>query len=330
MFISVLVVAIVLFLFWAPREKLALFWHPQSVRLPHVAQPSSSDLIDLQKNINAFEMPYTGLVEGAEKSVQFINPDNPQKSKYCVLYVHGFSACRQELTPIPENVAKALNANFYATRLTGHGLDSDSLGAAKPSDWIFDMQEAFEVARTLGEKVIIISTSTGGTLTTWLAEQPECQKLLAALIFVAPNFGPKHRATPMFLWPFARYWLPFLSGPNHSWEPDNEAIARFWTYSYPVSVLFGLNVLVHSVRASDIESIVTPSLFMYSDEDDTVNSKQTDQVFRRWGSKVKHRIAVPAIEGNTNHVIAGNMTRPENNDLFTEEMLHFIKRHAVN
>lgn len=322
------IAAIIVFWMVAPREKIALFWNSAVVRYPYAPQASSSELLNLQAQINRDEQQFKTLTKGAEKAIVFAQPERPQKTRFCILYVHGFSACRQELSPVPEQVAKELNANYFGTRLTGHGLGSDALGAAKPSDWIFDINEAFQVARTLGEKVIVISTSTGGTLTTWMAQQMECQKALGALIFISPNYGPKHWASPMFLWPFARRWLPLLSGETYGWEPESESSATYWTYRYPVSVLFGMNALVQSVQKSAIERITTPSLFLYSDHDRTVQSKLTDKVFRRWGARVKHRIAVPAVDDDTNHVTAGDITRPENNDMFISEILGFIKRHA--
>ncbi|MEJ2042591.1 MAG: alpha/beta hydrolase [Reinekea sp.] len=328
MLLYILILALVFILFWAPREKIALFWNPSVVRWPYQPQASSSELVALAQEIADSEQLYTGIVDGAEKCIHFTNPEKPQKTRYCVLYVHGFSACRQEISPVPEKVAQSLQANYFATRLTGHGIDSEALGAAKPSDWIFDITEAFEIARTLGEKIVVISTSTGGTLATWMAQQPECKKYLAALIMVSPNYGPRHWGSPMFLWPYARLWLPLFSGETYGWDPDNEGSAKYWTYRYPVTVLYGMSALVQVVRHSDVEQITTPSLFFYADNDQTVKSRFTDEVFRRWGAKVKHRIAVPEESAGSNHVTTGDIVRPTTTESFVSEILSFLNRHG--
>ena len=60
------------------------------------------------------------------------------------------------MNPIPEEIAKQMNANLYLPRLTGHGMkDGNELLKCKPQDWLQDAYEALEVAKALGEKVIL-------------------------------------------------------------------------------------------------------------------------------------------------------------------------------
>ena len=46
-----------------------------------------------------------------------------------------------------------------------------------------------EAMRRLGDKVVIMGVSTGGTLAAWLAAQPGADDVLA-LVLLSPNFGP--------------------------------------------------------------------------------------------------------------------------------------------
>lgn len=323
-----LVIALLLIIVLAPREKVALFWNPEHSRVhPDKAESelSTADLKALREKIAEQEAAIPGVTDGAEKCISFSSESRPRRTRYCILYIHGFSACRQELSPIPEEIAKSLHANLYATRLTGHGLDGEALAAAKPADWIFDVMEAWAVARQLGEKVIVMATSTGATLTTWLAQQPQVQTHLAGLIMVSPNFQPSHWATPLFLWPWSRRWLPLLSGDTYGWEPANEGGAKYWTYRYPVSAVFGMTALVRAVKNSSLESVTAPTLFVYSDADKVVKANHTDKAMKRWGAPIKHRIAVPAKPDDNNHVIAGDIVRPEANEQMTSDVLNFLK-----
>ncbi|EAR09470.1 hypothetical protein MED297_02582 [Reinekea sp. MED297] len=318
---------------WAPRERVALFWRTDSGRFT-VDKPledlTTADLRALREQIAEQEAEYPDVTDGAEKAIRFSAESRPKRTPYVVLYIHGFSATRQEISPIPETIAQNLHANYYATRLTGHGLDGEALAAATPSDWIFDVMEAWQVARQLGDQVIVIATSTGATLATWLAQQHQVQPYLAALLMVSPNFQPGHWATPMFLWPLARRWLPRLSGPTYGWEPSNDLGAKYWTYRYPVSAVYGMAALVKAVRNSNLEAITAPTLFIYSDDDQVVSALYTDRAMKRWGADIKHRIAVAAKPNDNNHVIAGDIVRPEATEQRLADMMSFLKTNVIS
>ncbi|KZL20096.1 hypothetical protein PsAD2_01582 [Pseudovibrio axinellae] len=64
-----------------------------------------------------------------------------------------------------------MEANLYYTRLTGHDRTGEALAEATLYDRINDLAEAVEIGRQIGEKIIIVSTSTGATLSAWLAMQ---------------------------------------------------------------------------------------------------------------------------------------------------------------
>lgn len=317
---------------WAPRERVALFWRTDNSRLSPgapIETMTASDLRSLRERIAQQEAAYPEVTDGAEKSIRFSAESRPKRTTHVVLYIHGFSATRQEVSPIPETIAQNLHANYYGVRLTGHGLDDVALDAATPSDWIFDVMEAWDVARQLGDNVIVIATSTGATLATWLAQQYQVQPNLAALVMISPNFQPGHRATPMFLWPWSRYWMPLLSGGTYGWEPSNDGGAKYWTYRYPVTAVHGLAALVKAVRNSNLEAITAPSLFIYCDEDRVVNARYTDRAFQRWGSDTKHRIAVAPKADDNNHVIAGDIVRPEATEKTIVDVMSFLKTNVL-
>ena len=124
------------------------------------------------------------------------------RTPYSVVYLHGFSATRQETAPLSEQVARALGANLFETRLTGHGLPGDSLDGVTARDWLEDAVEAFEIGRALGDSVIVIGTSTGGTLGAWLATMPAiADDGLHSLVLISPNFGPVDRAAALLMPP---------------------------------------------------------------------------------------------------------------------------------
>lgn len=330
--IAVVLSLCVLFL-TGPRSTVALFWGSSADRFKSDKPSRSltpSDLQALDQTITRHEKAIPNIEEGTEKKITFFSADNPRRTEYCVLYLHGFSASRHEISPVSENIARSLKANHYATRLTGHGLDGAALASATVNDWLFDLAEAWSVAEQLGEKVIVISTSTGGTLATWLAQQPDVKTRLAGMIMISPNYRPNHWAISLFLWPWSTRWMPLLTPKERVWQPSGELDAKYWTYRYPYSVVHGIAALASAVLRSPVEQVTAPTLFIYSDNDEVVDSRETDKVFKRWGSAVKHRISIQPIDGHKNHVITGDIVRPQTTDAVTRDSLLFLQSHVVS
>ena len=111
-----------------------------------------------------------GLVPGTEKRITWFGEH--RQTPYSVLYLHGFSATRQETAPLAEIVATRLGANLYETRLTGHGREREPLTGVRAEDWLQDAVEALTIAASLGERVIVIGTSTGATLAAAMLGHP--------------------------------------------------------------------------------------------------------------------------------------------------------------
>ncbi|MGB3554791.1 MAG: alpha/beta fold hydrolase, partial [Jannaschia sp.] len=95
-----------------------------------------------------------------------------RRTDLVLVYLHGFSATSWELRPVPDRIGAALGANVFLTRLAGHGIDGTALAEARAGDWIEDLAEAMAIARRLGDRIVVIGTSTGGTLAGLLAADP--------------------------------------------------------------------------------------------------------------------------------------------------------------
>ena len=118
---------------------------------------------DIDDYFEREEAKFSDIVEGVQKRVVWAG-DVGVKTPISVLYIHGFSASSEEIRPVPDKVAEALGANLVYTRLTGHGRSGAAMAQATASDWMRDTAEALAAARAVGESVVVIATSTGGTL----------------------------------------------------------------------------------------------------------------------------------------------------------------------
>ena len=96
---------------------------------------------------------------------------------------------------MPEEVARALGANLFFTRLTGHGRTGAAMAEATAEDWLADMAEAMEIGRRLGQRVVVIGTSTGGTLAAIAATDPQLNAGLAGTVLISAQLrGAGHGA----------------------------------------------------------------------------------------------------------------------------------------
>ena len=242
-----------------------------------------------------------------------------------IVYLHGFSASSQEIRPVPDLVATAFDANLVYTRFRGHGRTGDAMAEATASDWLADAAEALAVGHAVGERVIVMATSTGGTVAALALADPALREGVAGVILVSPNFGINNALAPLLTWPGARHWLPLLAGKRRSFEPRNPEQAAEWTTQYPSTAVFPMAALVARARALDPATIPVPALFYYSDEDQVVRPDLTDSVLARWGGPAT-RIAPVLTDGDDPlaHVVAGDILSPGNTAPAAEAMIRWI------
>jgi esterase/lipase len=277
---------------------------------------------DLDQYLKQSEARFSDIVPGAEKTIIWANAAKT-RTPLSIVYLHGYSATRQETAPLCDQVAARLGANLVYTRLTGHGRCGPAMAEPTVNDWLNDAAEALEIGKRIGEKVIVIGTSTGGTLATWLAVQPNTEAV-AAYVLISPNFGPKEVMSEILAWPWGEQLAELIVGPEFSWAPANEQQARYWTCRYPSKALVPMMGLVRFVRESRLENIQTPVLIIYSPNDQVIDVQEVESAYARFGTRVKALIPIIHTVNHTNHVLAGNILAPENTASVAKLILDFV------
>ncbi len=277
---------------------------------------------DLDQYLKQTEARFSDIVPGTEKTIIWADAAKT-RTPLSIVYLHGYSATRQETAPLSDQIAARLGANLFYTRLTGHGRSGAAMAEATVNDWLNDTIEAFEIGRRLGDKVIVIGTSTGGTLATWLAEQPNTEAV-AAYVFISPNYGPIERMSEVLAWPWGEQLAPLFIGPEFSWAPANAQQARYWTHRYPSKALVPMMSLVKFVRESGLENIHTPVLVIYSPNDKVINVQKIEQAFAQLGARVKAIEPVTRNVNQLNHVLAGDILAPENTASVANLIVDFL------
>lgn len=261
------------------------------------------------------EARFSDITPGAEKRIVWAG-DQGQVTAQSVVFIHGFSATSEEIRPVPDLIATHLGANLVYTRLVGHGRGDNELDNTTVQAWYNDLAEAMAVARLVGNEVIVISNSTGGTLVGLAATGGDDGILsdVKASIFMSPNFALNSVAAPLLTQGGAEWYLPLLIGKNLSFDVKNEMHELFWTNRYPSRALLPVAAAVEEFSTRDHSIAAIPALWIFSDEDQVIDHRETRRVAAQWGGgRVISTLAPQDVpEGNDpyQHVIAGDVMSP--------------------
>ncbi len=274
----------------------------------------------------AQEGRFGDITPGTEKRILWAGPAGV-KTALSVVYLHGFSATSEELRPVPDDVARAMGANLYFARLSGHGRGGAAMAGPRAGDWITDTAEALEIGRRIGDRVLVIATSTGGTLAAIAAADadlaPDLMQHVAGIVMVSPNFGLKSRAGAILEMPLARYWGPLVAGRTRHFEVLNEGHGTFWTSRYPTVALMPLGALIRHARGLDYGEATVPALFLLSDDDQVVRADLGRKVAADWGARIV--TVTPGPEDDPfHHVIAGDILSPGQTGNMVQEILDWL------
>ena len=264
---------------------------------------------DLDSYLMDSESVFDDIVAGAEKKIIWVD-STKQKTPLSIVYLHGFSATRQETAPLSDSLARRWGANLYYARLAGHGRGDDAMGEPTVDDWFADTAEAIEIGRRIGERVVVIGTSTGGTLATWLAAQDEHEESLAGVVLISPNYWPRATGVGLLLWPYGALIGKAVQGEYVEWEPQNEGHGTYWTNRYPVSAAVEMMRLVSYVNDIDLNTVDVPVLVIYSPNDGVVDPTYITAAYDEFGASSKQIIPVEQAESHNNHVLAGEILSP--------------------
>ncbi len=281
--------------------------------IPHITGDVDSFL--LKK-----ESQFSDIRKGTEKKIVWFDAAGKKRTRYALIYLHGFSATRQETAPLCDYIAQQFDANLFYTRLTGHGRSGGAMAEATLGSWQQDAVEALTIGRHLGEHVVVVGTSTGGALATWLAHQDNSNRI-AALVLISPHFGSKERGVKTLSWPGAELFVPLILGNEYSWQPHNNLHARYWTTTYPTTALFTMASLVRMANKLDFESINVPTLFVYCEHDKVVDVDKIKSVYDDFSRFKRDRIDVSSSGDPAHHILAGDILSPENTQPLADEIV---------
>ncbi|NJC27250.1 alpha/beta hydrolase [Neolewinella antarctica] len=206
--------------------------------------------------------------EGNNAHVRF-HDSVPSKTEYAVIYLHGFGGSFGDAYPANYHLADGLEANIYVARWGAHGLEPphSMVGFTAESAWA-EAKEALTIGKAIGEKVVILSTSTGGTLALKLAA--EFPQDVHALV----NFSPNVKDDMPGAWLLGTPWgaeIAALVGMTDGLREvsyEEPGANQYFDTLFTTTALVHLQTLVASTMTeATFQKITCPVLTLYYYED---------------------------------------------------------------
>jgi pimeloyl-ACP methyl ester carboxylesterase len=239
--------------------------------------------------------------------------DSMKRTPYAIVYLHGFSASQGEGAPVDTAIARKYGCNLYLSRLSEHGIDTTEPMVNLTADSYWESaKEALAIGRKLGDKVILMGTSTGGTLALQLAAAYPDQ--VAGLVLCSPNIAINDPNA----WIANNHWglqiAHLITGSNYiiSKEDYGPQYRQYWYPKYRTEAVVALQELLETtMNKSTFEQVKQPVglYYFYKDsthQDSVVKVSAELEMFDQLGTPAaqKYKQAIP--EAGT-HVICSSI-----------------------
>ncbi|MEO6314951.1 MAG: alpha/beta hydrolase [Chitinophagaceae bacterium] len=276
---------------------------------PSPATPAyQKDMPQVPANAGALEA-YIKSNEGAHKlkpdneaRIIWANDTTKNKTAYSIVYLHGFSASQAEGAPVHRNIAAAFGSNLYLSRLAAHGIDTTEpmMNLTAEDNWA-SAKQALAIGKQIGNKVILMGTSTGGTNALQLAAAYPNE--VAALVLLSPNIAINNDKA----WVLNKHWgvtvAQWVTGNDHNISADTSALYRqYWYWRYPFNGTAALQeIIATSMVPETFAKVKQPVLLLYyykdsTHQDNVVRVDAMLQMFDELGTPaaLKRKEAMPA------------------------------------
>lgn len=234
-----------------------------------------------------------------EARIVWANDSLKQPTAYAIVYLHGFSASQEEGEPVHRNIAKEFGCNLYLSRLAEHGIDTTAPMMNLTADEYWESaKQALSIGKQLGEKVILMATSTGGTNALQLAATYPND--ITALILLSPNIAINNDKAYLLNNHWGFQLAKMITGDDYITAKDDRPIyKKYWYYRYPLQSTVQLQEMLETTMTKNtFEKVKQPVLMLYYykdsvHQDSVVSVPAMLKMFDELGSAVKIKKAMP-------------------------------------
>jgi pimeloyl-ACP methyl ester carboxylesterase len=230
------------------------------------------------------------------------------RTEYSVVYLHGFTASQEEGDPVHLEFARKFGCNLYLARLAEHGIDTtDALANLTPEKYWESAKEALAIGEKLGQKVILMGTSTGCTNAIQLAATyPE---KVHAIMLLSPNIAINDPNAPLLNDPWGLQIARFVKKSDYIITADqSEMFRKYWYSKYRLESVVALQEMLETTMTKEnFQKVRQPLLMLYyfrdeEHQDGVVKVSAMQEMFSQTGTPAGQKRSV-AIPGAGDHVL---------------------------
>ena len=255
-----------------------------------------------------------------EARIVWANDSTKAKTPYAIVYLHGFSASQEEGNPVHKNIAKQFGCNMYLARLSEHGIDTtDALINMTATSLWESAKDAYAIGKQLGEKVILMGTSTGGTVALELASNFDD---VAGLVLYSPNIAINNPSAFLTNNPWGlQIARMVMGGKENVLKNRTDTYKKYWNHQYRLEAVVELQELLETTMIpSHFNKIKCPLLTLYyfkdeKNQDPVVKVSAMKEMFEAVGTPANLKRMIPIPEAG-NHVLASPI---QSNDIVSVE-----------
>jgi esterase/lipase len=265
---------------------------------------------DLDFYVASREAQVRNLRPNNQARIVWANDSIKQQTEYALVYLHGFSASQEEAAPIHTTFARRYGMNLYLSRLEDHGRsDSTSYNNLTPENYIQSAEDAIDIGKKLGKKIIVMSCSTGGTLSALLTAAGE---EIHSLIMYSPNIDIYDPKSDVIMYPWGKHIARIITKGDYNRIQYDSLAQAYWNPVYHINGIFAVKSIIKSFMTKEVFEKIRIPVFMgyyYKDaefQDKVVSVSRMHEFFDQIATPeaLKRKVAFPEAG---NHVISSHV-----------------------
>lgn len=299
---------------------------PPTPTYTNVLPAVPADAVALESFIKQQEAQHKVKPEN-EARIIWANDSTKQKTEFAIIYLHGFSASQGEGDPVHKNIATKFGCNLFLTRLAEHGIDTtEELMNLTAERYWQSVKNAYAIGKQLGNKVILMGTSTGGTNALQLVFN---YSEIYSLVLLSPNIAINDPNAFLTNNPWGLQIARVVKGSNYITTSDQREIyKKYWNSHYRLeSIVYLEEYLESTMLSANFKKIKQPTLLLYyyKDEvhqDSVVKVSAMLKMFDELGTAaaLKRKVAMP----NTGDHVIGSYIKSNDYQGVEAEITKFM------
>lgn len=309
---------------------LAYLTHqPQVVNLRAVSSQHFESIEAVEKWISEEPLRHPKLKSSAQMEIYWADSTKKEKTPYSLVYIHGFSASKDEGAPVHRRIADSLGMNLFLCRLPAHGLnDRDAFTKLEANDMIATAAEAIDIGKLIGNEVVVMGTSTGGTLSLI---QASLRNDIAALVLYAPLIDFFDNRMQIFGFPHGlKIAEQVVGGQYVLGQKQTEQESAIWYQDYHIKGLESLAALVQASMTPELFSTISEPLFLgyyyknEAEQDPTVSVAAMQQMYAKVSTEESQKTNIAYPDAGA-HVICSDL-KSKSVELIISDTINFLRK----